>query len=357
MSTDDSQAGRFRWTKLFRLLQFILQMLYIRIVFRPQILYTPPAGFPTTTVLRDAAILCATRPFFPKTLLHFHTCGYRRLCDQLPKWQRWLYRRGIFCADGVISLSSLAPDNGQQLEARQEYIVPNGIQDPFPGRLPRRAADAEGEPLRVLFVSHLCESKGVLDLLDACGEMAARGVSFQLDLMGPFENEGFADKVRSRVATLQIGDRVKYLGVLTGADKFAAYAEADVLCHPTYFDTFPIVLLEAMAAGLPVVSTYHSGIPDIVDDGETGFLVEPHDASALADRLGVLAENVELRGQMGSAGREKFLQEFTLERHLEMMREVFLDVAGEPHLKETLGSKEVRTAVESAREAEALVAV
>ena len=91
--------------------------------------------------------------------------------------------------------------------------------------------------------------------------------------------------MRSRVADLRIEDRVQFLGVLTGEKKFAVYAESDVLCHPTSFDTFPIVILEAMAAGLPVVSTYHSGIPDMVDDGETGFLVEPHDASALADRL------------------------------------------------------------------------
>jgi len=317
----------------------------------------PPAGFPTSTVLRDAVILTATRPFFPKTLLHFHTCGCRKVYDQLSSWKRWLYRRANFNADGVVSLSRLAPDNGQNLEAHREYIVPNGIQDPFPALSLPRVADKrrDGEPLRVLFVSHLCESKGVLVLVEACGELAARGVAFQLSLVGPFENEEFAVRVRSRVAELRIEDRLQFLGVLTGEKKFAAYAESDVLCHPTSFDTFPIVILEAMAAGIPVISTYHSGIPDMVDDGETGFLIEPHDASALADRLARMSDNDEERRQMGVAGRKKFECEFTLARHLERMREVFLDVAGELR-------RETKTPIAAARaetmaETEALATV
>lgn len=357
LSTDDSQAGRFRWTKLLRLVLFILRILYVRVTFRPQILYMPPAGFPTSTVLRDAVILTATRPFFPKTLLHFHTCGCRKVYDQLSSWKRWLYRRGIFNADGVISLSRLAPDNGQDLEARREYIVPNGIQDPFPATsLPLAARDERASgPLHVLFVSHLCESKGVLVLVEACGELAARRVAFQLSLVGPFENEEFAARVRSRVAELRIEDRVQFLGVLTGKEKFAVYAESDVLCHPTSFDTFPIVILEAMATGLPVVSTYHSGIPDMVDDGATGFLIEPHDAAGLADRLARLGANSELRREMGIAGRKTFEREFTLARHLERMREVFLDVAGESRRVEKVYVAEAKSAAKIETEALATV--
>ena len=152
----------------------------------------PPAGFPTSTVLRDAVILTATRPFFPKTLLHFHTCGCRKVYDQLSSWKRWLYRRANFNADGVVSLSRLAPDNGQNLEARREYIVPNGIQDPFPAtslsrvakdRTRRRAAACI---VRLAFV----RIEGLLVLVEACGELAARGVAFQLESDGPVRERG-----------------------------------------------------------------------------------------------------------------------------------------------------------------------
>ena len=146
--------------------------------------------------------------------------------------------------------------------------------------------------------------------------------------MGRFESEQFEARVRRRVAELKIDDRVNYLGVLTGEDKFAAFAQSDVLCHPTFYDTFGLVILEAMACGMPVVATRWNSIPLIVDDGQTGLLVEPHDPVDVADRLSELAASSQLRQQMGVAAREKFLREFTLSRHIERMRQVFLDVGG-----------------------------
>ena len=117
-------------------------------------------------------------------------------------------------------------------------------------------------------------------------------------------------------------------GRVIGEAKFASYRQADVFCFPTYFhcEALPVVLLEASACGLPIVATRWRGIPSIVEDGRTGFLVEPHDAEAVADRLAVLAQNVELRQEMGRAGRQKFEQEFTINRHLEQLRSVFLEV-------------------------------
>jgi glycosyltransferase involved in cell wall biosynthesis len=93
----------------------------------------------------------------------------------------------------------------------------------------------------------------------------------------------------------------------------------------------PVVLLEAMACRLPVVSTRWRGIPSVVDEGQTGFLVEPHDPTAVADRLVCLAKDVKLRERLGAAGRRKFEQEFTIDRHLERMRHVLLDVGGIEH--------------------------
>jgi glycosyltransferase involved in cell wall biosynthesis len=351
LSAEGDEEGKFRWTKLFRLFLFIVRVLYARIVLRPQILYLPPAGYPTPTVLRDAAILCATRPFFSNTVLHFHSCGYRKAYEELPKrWQRWLFRKGIFNADAAIRLTSVAQDNGQDLDARKEFVVPNGISDPF-FELPapnRQSNDCETHPLRILFVSHLCESKGILVAIEACGQLAAGGVAFRLDVVGPFESDEFAERVHERVHALGITAHVHFRGVLVGEQKFACFRQADVFCFPTFFEfeSFGIVLLEAMSCSLPVVSTYWSGVPSIVDDGETGFLVQPRDPHAVADRLARLAQDPQLRQQMGAAGRERFLKEFTLSRHLDRMRDVFFDVAGVlPVEKNTNTAEAARIAV------------
>jgi glycosyltransferase involved in cell wall biosynthesis len=263
-------------------------------------------------------------------VFHYHASGHCNLYKTLPRWQQWFFRRAFFHADGAIRISTLTPDDARQLEARNEYIVPNGIVDPCLANPPSRAAlpVTELRPLRLLFIALLCEGKGLLVLLDACGELARRGVPFHLDVMGRFESDEFEARVRRQVTELNIEDRVTFLGVLIGDEKFEVFRKSDVLCHPTFFDTFPVVILEAMACGMPTVATRWSGIPSIVDHEVTGFLVETHNPSAVADRVTQLADSPQLRQQMGDAAREKFIGEFTLPGHIERIRLALLDVAG-----------------------------
>lgn len=334
LSTDESQVGKVRWKKLFRLIPVLFRILMARIMHGPQILYYAPAAATRISMLRDIAILGATRWLFPKTILHFHAGGHGDLYHDLPRWLQPFFRFAFFRPDGAIRLSEWTPEDAKNLQAHREYIVPNGIVDMAEGMpLPRPALPVSTDrPLRVLFVALLCEGKGLLVLIDACGELAARGVPVHLDVMGRFESAEFEARVRKRIAELQIEDRVHFLGVLTGAAKFEAFHRTDILCHPTFYDTFGLVIVEAMACSRAVVATRWASIPTIVEDGETGYLVEPHDATAVADRLAELAYDPALRQQMGEAGREKFLREFTLPKHIARMREVFLDVAGEKPL-------------------------
>jgi glycosyltransferase involved in cell wall biosynthesis len=169
-----------------------------------------------------------------------------------------------------------------------------------------------------------------MDLIEACGKLAARGVTFQLEAMGQWQSDEFEARIRQRIDALDLGRHIRFLGVKVGDEKYVAYRRADVLCFPTFFncETFGNVIVEAMACGLPVVSTRWRGIPSIVDDRVTGFLVEPHDADALADRLATLAEDIELRQRMGRAGRLKFEREFTYNRYANRMRRMLLETAG-----------------------------
>lgn len=331
LSAGDEENGKFRWVKLVRLFCFVLRIIVKRFTLRPQVLYySPELAQPRSTVLRDAAILALTRPFFPKTVFHLHASGFAETYSKLPGWQRWLVRRGYFFVDAVIRQSTLTPNDGAQMKARHEYIVPNGIVDPFPRPAERvsNASQSAIDPMRILFVSGLREGKGILILLEACGKLRQNGVPFHLDVIGKWYEEGLEHRAAQRIRELKLHDHVRFLGMIANEEKFAAFARSDVLCHPTFFDTFPVVVLEGMAAGLPVVATTHSGIPSMVDNGATGFLVAPRDVEGLAARLTDLAADIDLRRQLGTAGRHRFEREFTLPRHLERMRNVFLHLAG-----------------------------
>jgi glycosyltransferase involved in cell wall biosynthesis len=178
----------------------------------------------------------------------------------------------------------------------------------------------------------LRESKGVMVLIEACAKLAARGVLFQLEVMGQWKSEEFASRVKQRIEQLGLGKHIRFLGVMIGEEKFGAYRRADVFCFPTFFNSeaMPVVLVEAMASGLPVVATRWRGIPSVVVEGETGLLVEPHDSDAVADRLAVLAADTHLRQRMGQAARDRFERKYTQAQFAAAMRRVFLETAGLP---------------------------
>lgn len=335
LSSDASEIGVFRLAKIVHMFKLIARTVYCRFVDGARILYYVPAGPHRLPMFRDLLILLSTRWLFDKTIFHFHSAGLSELYGQLPSWQQWLFRRAYFNADAAIRLSEFNPEDGRRLNAKRDYVIPYGIDDPCRDWEVARPKEAVGpdNPLRILFVAILYESKGLMVLLEACSKLAGRGVPFQLEVVGHWQKQEFADRVHDRIRELKLGKRVRFLGTLIGDEKFAAYRRADVFCFPTYFEceSFGLVLLEAMANGLPVVATRWRGIPSVVDEGQTGYLVETHDAEAVADRLACLAQNPELREHMGVAGRKRFEREFRISRHLDRMREVMLEVAEVEH--------------------------
>jgi glycosyltransferase involved in cell wall biosynthesis len=111
-----------------------------------------------------------------------------------------------------------------------------------------------------------------------------------------------------------------------GEDKWKALAEADVFAFPSFYrsENFPLVLIEALACGLPVVATHWRGIPSIIEEGMNGYMVEPHDCEALADKLVQLARDPALRLHLGKQGREIYERRLTLSAHVGAMREILL---------------------------------
>jgi glycosyltransferase involved in cell wall biosynthesis len=158
---------------------------------------------------------------------------------------------------------------------------------------------------RVLFVGGLNRSeehKGLDHLLTAITALRLQISSLKLDVVGSGDHVAH---YRALTRSLGIQEHVQFLGGLAGSELAAAYRRATVLALPTTNDSFPLVLLEAMASGLPVVSTRVGGVPELVEDGTHGFLVEPEDNTALTDRLRRVLDDPELAGRLGGAGRRK----------------------------------------------------
>jgi colanic acid/amylovoran biosynthesis glycosyltransferase len=183
-----------------------------------------------------------------------------------------------------------------------------------------------GEPLRILCVGRLVAVKGQAVLLEALADLRRRGMAVHLTLVGDGPSRAALER---RATQLGLGEHVTFTGPM-GDDRMPGfYADADVFCLPTFAEGLPIVLMEAMATELPVVTTPVAGIPELVEDRVTGRIVAPSDAGQLADALEELGREPELARRLGVAGREKVLAEFDIRDAAAELERLFGGLAGD----------------------------
>ena len=192
------------------------------------------------------------------------------------------------------------------------FRVFNGIaMDGFP---PRAAA---GAVPRILSVGRYVEKKGFGDLIAACALLRGRGVEFECEIVGggPLERE-----LQAQIDAAQLGDIVKLAGPRAQAEVRRMLAEAQLFVLACAVesgggsDNLPTVIMEAMACGTPVVSTRVAGVPEMVDDGQTGILTLPGDPPALAAAMERLLRDAGLAERLAASARRSAAEKFSIER-------------------------------------------
>lgn len=297
-----TDIGRISFRKLRFFLRLMRSVRKEVLAFSPDSVYVTPAvtmpGF-----LKDWCLVRMLKRKGCRVIVHLHNKGALRWKDK--GWARRLYQ-GFFSGTRVILLSDKLYSDIEPYVSRQQILIcPNGIPPVTATPAPERRVP------NLLFLSNLLPSKGVDILLDACRILREKGLRFTCDFVGPCPASYPEPLFREALEGRGLMDCVFYRGSRSGVEKDAFFMASDVFVLPTCEDCFPLVILEAMSAGLPVVSTREGGIPDMVDDGVTGLLCPTGDAVATARALERLLEGPELRKQMGQKGKETYAAKFT----------------------------------------------
>src|SRR5262245_46740750 len=221
-------------------------------------------------------------------------------------------------------LRQRCPDSAAKI-----YRVYNGMDLK---RFPTSNDDASINQLpRIISIGRLVAFKGFGYLIDACAELARRGHDFSCEIIGdgPLRND-----LEARIRKLNLSGQVRLVGSLSQGAVLEKLRAADIFALPSVTDAqgasdvFPTVIIEAMAAARPVVSTRLAGIPESVVDSETGLLVPPEDTMALAEALERLIEDAKLRLQYGCAGRARIEQRFRIEHTVKPLIELLQKTPG-----------------------------
>ena len=204
-----------------------------------------------------------------------------------------------------------------ELEAYRRFVpeqttllVPNGIDcAPF-ARVPTVRSRPDS-PLRLVYVGRLAREKGLYETLDAVRLARLHGLDVRLVVAGDGPE---AEGLRQCTQALGIGERVSFKGPVFGPDKVELLRGADVAVLPSYAEGLPYALLEAMAAGIPVLATPVGAIPDVVTEGTHGFLVPPRDSAAIAGAIARLASDRARLSWMSRACRKRVLAAYSVDR-------------------------------------------
>lgn len=324
-ASDLGDVGRFRARKLLQVLSLIARVSTRRLRGSGDVLIYALGARSRLPVLRDLVVLALVRPLFRHTVFHVHTGDYGARLGALPNPLRAAVSR-VFGGAHVIYLDErLDEPDGRLPSPRSVGYLPYGVEDLGAVAAPLRGSngDPPGEPV-VLFVGNLYRTKGTHDLVRAAGLLRRRGLRFRVVLAGGLPDQPEEEALRKLVAEEGVGDCVDFAGIVAGEGKRAAFAAASVFCFPTYYEAegMPLVVLEAMAARLPVVATRWRAIPSVVEDGVTGFLVEPHDVEALAERLERLLTGPALAAELGARARARYEERFSVERFCSAFEEL-----------------------------------
>lgn len=336
-STTIGDVGQFQIGKVLHLIGLILKTIWAKSRYNPEILYYIPTGPNKVPLLRDIVFLISTRWMFPKSVFHFHASGVSEYIPTLPHWLQTLAMFALRKPSAGIQLSEYTVSDPKFLQSKMIFTVPNGTPDmaaqfkSVRGKSDYLATNKHSStsPLKILYLGTVCESKGILVALESCSILRKRNISFHLDIVGGFQPSSFEAVVAERITSFGINQNVTIHYQKTGDEKWQLFANAEVFCFPSFYESegFPCVLLEAMSFGLPCIATRWRGIPSIVTNGETGYLVEPNDVTAVAEKLELLGKDRGHLAELGANAREKYTSSFTTSHFLKSMSNVFREVA------------------------------
>ena len=264
---------------------------------------------------RKTMFICPALCFRVPSIIHLHAGRFPEFYEQRCNgFSRWIVRYIFDHVDSIIVVS-LEGQRWVKSISRNQLVVPiyNAIQ------VAENTDFTLRENASVLCLGRLGRGKGTYDLLEAVCRIVGKYPQIRVILGG----DGELGLARDAAKRLGIDKNVEILGWVSGADKSRLLERATIYALPSYAEGLPMSVLEAMSAGLPVVSTAVGGIPEAITDGVEGSLVLPGDVAALSAAIDRLLSDDGLRRKMGLAARQKVNSTFSTECILPMIERLY----------------------------------
>lgn len=287
---------------------------------RPALIYVHLGS--NSSLYRESVFIVLARLLRTKVLSHFHAGDIREYLARQPDIGRKFVGWAISLSNRVIAVSSESAGHLAQLDRSIRIsVIPNAIDTGAFTGLSGDSGTRTDKDIHVLFVGAVGKLKGEKDLIRALAMLKDQNINLQASFLG-YDAESLAEYC----GQIGVMNMIRHLGPVSRAERFSHFDRADIFVLPTYAEAMPISVIEAMAAGLPVVTTPVGGIPEILTNGEDGLLFPCGDIDALAQKIAFLIKNPEERDAMGKKARKKVREQMDFAAYTALLRAELRDV-------------------------------
>lgn len=329
--------GRFDLSNVVLALYHSVLLTFMIARHRPEVVYLPLSqglwGF-----VRDAVFINLAWLMRRRVIVHFHGSGFGEFYERNRRPIQLLIQSSLKHISLLIVLAErLKPIFDGLVDREIIRVVYNGIDAK---ELEAGECDSKNDNkiVKILYLSKKSKAKGIYDLLESIPLVIHKEKSVRFILAGDsMVTEEFpwhtghvchtGAEITEFIRENDLADVIDMSGEVTGVDKSRLFAEADIFVLPSYSEGMPIVILEAMAAGLPIVATLVGALPEIIDEGKNGFLVEVGNYEDLANKILILVKDRSLRQQLGGLNRKVVSETFSSKKYVEGLERVFLELS------------------------------
>lgn len=329
---DISNLGRFDLINVWTALKSLLKLFITLLAKRVDIVYIPISQN-MLAYLRDGLFIILAKLFKRKVVVHLHGSHFFDFCQKSPFIYKNFIDITISKVDGAIVLGEKLRYIFEKWLPRDKiFVLPNFVFKPstlenaiyenrevFTSRIDK--------PIRITYLGNIIESKGIFDLIEAVKILLSKGYNILLQIAGKIGKDSITGKSEKETEILissNIKDyplNFKFIGQVLGNERFILLKNTDIFVFPSHNEGQPLVILEAMSCGLPIVSTKDCGVIDeTVIDGYNGILVEKRNIEQLAKAIETLIIYPEIRKTMGENSYRRYIENYTPSKHLQAFK-------------------------------------
>ncbi len=269
-----------------------------------------------SSFMRKSIFIRAAKRRGKKVILHQHGGDFKNYYEnQVSDRRRKYMKETLDMTDAMMVLTSSWKDYfGKITDSDKITVIPNGVRlnEGNPDVICGESHDIN----KILFLGRICKDKGIDELLGAMDRLCEKRQSACLYIGGIYEEESYKAKIDKRK------DYVRYLGWISGEEKDKYLKECGILVLPSYYEGFPVSVIEAMMNGCIVLATKVGGIPEIITDKETGFLISPRNEEKLLNAFERIYEEKDLTA-IAKRAYERAKNEFSAESVVDRICEIY----------------------------------